>query len=57
MTQRTLTLNGVVKSDYILLKGSIPGSSKRTVVFTEPLRKKSKMPQIEILSINQESKQ
>lgn len=45
---------GLVKNDYILLKGSIPGPSKRLIEFTEPLRSKMKQvlkPEISYISI------
>jgi large subunit ribosomal protein L3 len=41
---------GKVKNSYILLKGSIPGPKKRTVVLTEPLRERKAYPII-IISI------
>lgn len=47
---------GLVKTDYLILKGSIPGSIKRAIVLTEPSRTKS-MPQYEFKSINISSKQ
>ena len=31
---------GFIKNDYVLIKGSIPGSKKRLIIFTEPLRNK-----------------
>lgn len=34
---------GVVKNNYIILKGSIGGPVKRTIIFTEPIRPNKKM--------------
>lgn len=41
---------GLVKSDYILLKGSVAGSRKRLITLTEPSRP-AKSPQYSIVSI------
>lgn len=49
---------GLVKSDYILLKGSVPGPCKRLVTVTEPLRPGSAFGNnFSIQYISQESKQ
>ena len=39
---------GLVKTDYILLKGSIPGSKKRLIRLREPVRSKSKPINVEL---------
>ena len=44
---------GVVKNNYVLLKGSIPGPKKRTIMLREPVRKapqQEKEPQILYIS-------
>ena len=41
---------GLVKNKYVLLKGSIPGAKKRTIVLTEPLRD-ARTANVEITSI------
>ena len=44
---------GLVKNDYVLVKGSLPGPSKRLVILRQPIRpnKKSEdMPQINYIS-------
>ncbi len=44
---------GVVKNNYVLLKGSIPGTKKRTVMLREPMRstpKAEKEPQLVYIS-------
>ncbi|MBI2667565.1 50S ribosomal protein L3 [Candidatus Woesearchaeota archaeon] len=48
---------GTVKNNYILLKGSIPGSRKRLILLTDPLRQKKSFQQPEINYISLESKQ
>lgn len=49
---------GLVKNNYVLLKGSIPGSIKRLIEFTQPLRSKLKQPiKPEISYISTQSKQ
>ncbi len=49
---------GLVKSDYILLKGSIPGICKRTITITEPIRKAKPFgSNYEINYVSLESKQ
>ncbi|MBD3249673.1 50S ribosomal protein L3 [Candidatus Woesearchaeota archaeon] len=35
---------GIIKNQYILVKGSIPGPNKRIVIFTNPLRENKKIP-------------
>lgn len=47
---------GFVKNEYVLLKGSIPGNTKRPIVLTDPIRPSKTMPG-EIISISLESKQ
>lgn len=45
---------GIVKNDYVLVKGSVPGPSKRLIELTEPLRSKIKQalkPEISYISI------
>lgn len=39
---------GLIKTDYVLLKGSIPGSKKRLIRLREPIRSKSKPVTIEL---------
>jgi len=48
---------GVVKSDYLLIKGSLPGATKRPVVITDAIRIKEKLYQSPITYISLESKQ
>lgn len=48
---------GVVKNQYMLIKGSIVGPNKRTIVLTEPARAKKVEPIQEISYISLESKQ
>lgn len=47
---------GLIKNDYILLKGSVPGAVKRLIRLSEPLRPNSKtptqVPQIKKISIS-----
>lgn len=47
---------GIIKNHYIILKGSIPGPAKRTIILTPAIRQKSQH-QLEIRSINLDSKQ
>jgi len=47
---------GLIKNEYIILKGSIPGPPKRTVILT-PNRRKKQPSELEIKSINLDSKQ
>lgn len=47
---------GLVKNEYIILKGSIPGPAKRAVILTPNLRKRVAY-NLEITSINLDSKQ
>lgn len=42
---------GLIKNDCILIKGSIQGPSKRTIIMTEPTRAKNKIKNLEIISI------
>jgi len=48
---------GLIKNPYILIKGSIPGPAKRTIVLTYPRRSKQKIQNLEITKISLESKQ
>ena len=44
---------GVVKNDYVLVKGSLPGPSKRLVILRQPIRPNNKaedIPQINYIS-------
>lgn len=47
---------GLIKNDYIMLKGSIPGPMKRTIILTPSMRQK-KPGELQIVSINKGSKQ
>lgn len=43
---------GLIRNDFVLVKGSIAGPSKRTIILTEPMRLLSKKPpQYEIKSV------
>jgi len=45
---------GLIKNDYILLKGSVPGPAKRPIKLTEPIRSKETVaqpPQISYISL------
>lgn len=48
---------GLIKNEYVLLKGSVPGSIKRPIIITEPARPNKKSQQIQITYISQDSKQ
>jgi len=48
---------GLIKNDYIILKGSVAGSRKRLITITEPVRAPNKVPKYEISSISTSSKQ
>lgn len=49
---------GLVKNDYVLIKGSVPGHVRRLITFTEPIRSSKGFGQsIEVQYISQESKQ
>ncbi len=48
---------GIIKNDYILIKGSIAGPAKRLVRVIEPIRGQKPLGNIEIQYISQESKQ
>lgn len=48
---------GLIKNDYILLKGSVPGPGKRVVILTEAQRAYKRTIQQEIKQISIESKQ
>ena len=48
---------GLIKNDYVLLKGSVPGAIKRPIEITEPVRSNKKAPQpLQITYISLESK-
>ena len=47
---------GFVKNDFIVLKGSIPGATKRTIILTPAIRPLKK-PSLQLTSINLDSKQ
>ncbi len=42
---------GIIKNNYVLIKGSIQGPSKRTIIMTEPIRSKNKIKNLQIVSI------
>ncbi len=48
---------GVIKNDFVLIKGSIPGPKKRLIIFSETIRNKKDSSAPEIVYISQESKQ
>ncbi len=49
---------GLVKNDYVLIKGSVPGHVRRLITFTEPIRGKKGYGQgMELHYVSQESKQ
>ena len=48
---------GFVKNDYVILKGSIPGATKRTIILTPAVRPLKRSPSIQLTSINLDSKQ
>ncbi len=49
---------GLVKGDFVLIKGSVPGHVKRLITMTNPIRGiKGFGQQVEIQNINKESKQ
>ena len=48
---------GNVKNDFILVKGSIPGASKRLILFSNTIRNKKDVSAPEVSYISQESKQ
>jgi len=48
---------GLVKNDYVLIKGSVPGPHKRLVRFVEAIRGQSPSTQYELHMISTESKQ
>ncbi len=49
---------GLIKNNYILVKGSVPGPVKRPIILTEPIRQLKKIPPLpEITYISLESKQ
>ncbi len=43
---------GLVKNDFILVKGSLPGARKRAIVLTESIRPPKKTESFEITSLN-----
>lgn len=48
---------GLIKNDYVLIKGSIPGPSKRMIRFTEPIRGRVTGSNLELKQIILVSKQ
>jgi large subunit ribosomal protein L3 len=48
---------GVVRTTYMLIKGSVPGTQKRLVIFTHPLRVRKESPVPTITHISLQSKQ
>ena len=48
---------GIIKNDYILVKGSIPGPVKRLIRLVEPIRGQKPLGNIEVQTVSQESKQ
>lgn len=48
---------GLVRNEYLLIKGSLPGPKKRAIVLTEPLRQTSIPQPVEIVHIHRESQQ
>jgi large subunit ribosomal protein L3 len=49
---------GLVRGDYVLIKGSVPGPSKRLIRLRDPIRaKKADLGEPQILHISRESKQ
>lgn len=48
---------GIVKNDYLLIKGSVPGIQKRLVIMSEAIRPKLGPQQLEISYTSVESKQ
>jgi large subunit ribosomal protein L3 len=48
---------GVVKTTYLLVKGSVPGTKKRMIILTQPIRPKREDPIPTITHISLQSKQ
>jgi large subunit ribosomal protein L3 len=48
---------GLVKSSYVLIKGSVPGPKKRLIILTRPIRKEKQQLKLTVESISTESKQ
>ena len=48
---------GIIKNDYLFIKGSVPGPVKRLVRIVEPIRGQKPLGSIEIQSVSLESKQ
>jgi len=48
---------GELKNDYMLIKGSVPGASKRPITIVEPIRVKDKRYDMPITYTSKESKQ
>ena len=48
---------GVVRNDYIIIKGSVPGPAKRMIRLRPAIRQKKKLPAPELTYISLESKQ
>lgn len=43
---------GTIKHNYIFIKGSLPGTNKRAIILTEPVRAPKRTEQFEILNLN-----
>jgi large subunit ribosomal protein L3 len=48
---------GLIKNDYLIIKGSIPGTANRPIILTDPVRPNKKILSYEIVEINRDSKQ
>ena len=48
---------GLVKNEYLMVKGSVPGPTKRAITLTEPTRYNGKLLVSEIVAVSLESKQ
>ncbi len=48
---------GLVKNDFILIKGSVPGTTKRLIKFTEPIRGRISASNVDVQDISLRSKQ
>ncbi len=48
---------GFVKNEYLMVKGSITGPKKRTIILTEPIRQHQHLQQIQPTYIHKESQQ
>ncbi|MGV8141612.1 MAG: 50S ribosomal protein L3, partial [Candidatus Woesearchaeota archaeon] len=47
---------GMIRSSYVLIKGSIAGPQKRAIIFTKPMRNRPAEPAPTIVEINKEAK-